>query len=173
MVGFGPEEMAADPEAGTKIMTMLTSLTDDGIQHDLDVTLEALGTPSDAKLGCIGFCLGARAVFRTMERQPDRFVAGAMWHPSFLTDDTERSPHLTAGDLTGQLYIGIGEADQVQSIAMHQRFLDAVTPLDNVEVVTFPGADHGFSWPGYDTYDENAATTSWAKTTALFDRTLR
>ena len=49
--------------------------------------------------GCIGFCLGARAVFRTMMRLPDQFTAGAMWHPSFLVDGEPDSPHLTAHQL--------------------------------------------------------------------------
>ena len=70
------------------------------------------------------------------------------------------------------MYLGIGEADNVQSIAMHQPFLDAVAPLDHVEVVTFPGADHGFTWPGYPNYDETAASTSWAKTFEMFSQAL-
>ncbi|MEM8902599.1 MAG: dienelactone hydrolase family protein, partial [Actinomycetota bacterium] len=66
--------------------------------------------------------------------------------------------------LAQPLYLGIGEADEVQSIAMHQRFLDAVADLDHVDVRTFPGADHGYTWPGYPTYDETAAETSWTVT---------
>ena len=51
---------------------------------------------------------------------------------------------------------------------MHQRFLDAVAPLDHVEVAIYPGADHGFTWPGNATYHEIAAETSWTKTLAMF-----
>ena len=40
----------------------------------------------------IGFCVGARAAFRTLMRLPDTFAAGAMWHPSFLADDEPDSP---------------------------------------------------------------------------------
>ena len=66
------------------------------------------------------------------------------------------------------MYIGIGTADQVQSIEMHQRFFDAVASLPHVEVEIFDGADHGYTWPSHPNYHEVAATTSWAKTTALF-----
>ena len=83
-------------------------------------------------------------------------------------DEGDDSPHLTAGQLTRPMYLGIGEADEVQSIAMHQPFLDAVKPLDHVEVVTFPGADHGFTWPTSPNYHEEAATVSWSKTATLF-----
>jgi carboxymethylenebutenolidase len=57
-------------------------------------------TGEPPRLGVIGFCVGARAVFRILMRLPDRFVAGAMWHPSFLADDQPDSPHLTANRLT-------------------------------------------------------------------------
>jgi carboxymethylenebutenolidase len=107
-----------------------------------------------------------------MTRLPDRVVAGAGWHPSFLADDRPDSPHLTADGIRQPLYLGIGEADQMQSIAMHQRFLDAVAELDNVDVSTYPGADHGYTWPGYPTYHQAAAEGSWTKTLAIFANSL-
>jgi carboxymethylenebutenolidase len=171
LLHFEPADVAADPDARPTIMGWIASMTDEAIQHDLDAALAACGA-EDRRFGVIGFCLGARAVVRTMTRLPDRVACGAGWHPSFLVDDDDGSPHLHAGELAAPLYLGIGEADQVQSIAMHRPFLDAVAPLDHVEVVTFPGADHGYTWPGYPTYDETAAETSWAKTLALLDATL-
>jgi carboxymethylenebutenolidase len=172
LLHFEPKDVAADPDARPTIMGWIASMTDEAIQHDLDAALAACGA-ADRRFGVIGFCLGARAVVRTMTRLPDRVACGAGWHPSFLVDDGDGSPHLSVGELAAPLYLGIGEADEVQSIAMHRPFLDAVAPLDDVEVVTFPGADHGFTWPGYPTYDEAAAETSWAKTLALLDATLR
>ena len=106
-------------------------------------------------------------------RLPERFVVGASWHPSFLADDGDDSPHLTAPDLAQPVYFGIGTADEVQSIAMHQRFFDAVAPLAHVEVQIFDGADHGYTWPGTPNYHEVAATESWVKTTKLFAENLR
>lgn len=172
LIGFEPEQRAADPSLNTTMWELLTSLTDDGIQHDFDRAVDAAGVGADASIAVLGFCLGARAVVRAVTRLPGRVVAGAAWHPSFLADDEPDSPHLTADSITTPMYFGIGEADQVQSIALHQRFLDAVAPLDHVEIETFPGADHGFTWPGYDSYDQAASDGCWTKTTALFERTL-
>ncbi len=166
MIGYMPHEATRETRAHT--MMMLQSLTDDGVQSDLDATLTAVGIGPDEKMGTIGFCLGARAIYRTMMRSPEQFVVGATWHPSFLADDGDDSPHLTAADLTQPVYIGIGTADEVQSIAMHQPFFDAVESLAHVEVEIFDGADHAYTWPGTPNYHEVAATTSWAKTTALF-----
>lgn len=165
---FEPADAASNPDARPTIMGWIASMTDDQIQHDGDCALAAAGISEDTPYVTIGFCLGARAVYRAMERNPQRVLAGAGWHPSFLADDDPDSPHLTAAGLDRPLYLGIGEADEVQSIAMHQPFLDAVAPLDNVDVRTFAGADHGFSWPGYPTYDENAAETSWSATLDMF-----
>jgi carboxymethylenebutenolidase len=148
------------------------AMTDEQIQHDGDRALEAAGVAVDAPIVTIGFCLGARAVCRRMMRDGDRVRAGAGWHPSFLADDEPDSPHLTAPELASPLYLAIGDADEVQSIAMHQRFLDAVEPLDHVRVEIFEGADHGFTWPGAPNHHDAAANGAWDATTSLFARAL-
>ena len=168
LIGFEPAERAADPTLVDHLWRLLASLTDEGIQADLDATLDALRIGSSERLGVIGFCVGARAAFRTLMRLPDTFAAGAMWHPSFLADDEPDSPHLSAGALERPLYIGLGDADTMQPLEAHRRFLDAVAPLPHVEVEVFPGADHAFTWPDWPNYDERAASGCFRKTTSLF-----
>lgn len=172
LLGWELHEREADPTIIDRIWDLLRSLTDDGIQADLDATLDVMGADPDEPILTIGFCLGARAVFRTMMRFPDRFVAGAMWHPSYLVDDEPDSPHLAASGLSRPLFIGIGEADGMQPLECHLPFLDAVRPLPGVEVDTYPGADHGYTWPGWPNYDEAAATASFASTIRLFAQAL-
>jgi carboxymethylenebutenolidase len=173
LIGYELHEREADPSLVDRLWELLRSLTDDGIQDDLDATLQALEVDADERLGVIGFCVGARAAFRSMMRLPGRFAAGAMWHPSYLCDDGPDSPHHTAGTLAVPLFIGIGDADRMQPVELHQRFFDAVASLDHVTIEVFPGADHGFTWPGWPTYDHAAAGASFHRTTALFDRHLR
>jgi carboxymethylenebutenolidase len=168
LIGFELADRAADPSLEDRLWEMLGSLTDNGIQMDLRATLDRLVPDDSEPLATIGFCVGARAVFRTLERHPDRFVVGAMWHPSYLADEEVDSPHRTAADVRQPLYVGIGDADQVQSIADQQGFFDAVAPLSNVEVEVFPGVDHAFTWPGWPNHDEAAAERAFAKTLALF-----
>lgn len=156
------------PQSMEQVWGWIGSMTDDQIQSDGADALTAAGVSDDTPYAAVGFCLGTRAVFRAMERNPDRVLAGSCWHPSFMADDEPDSPHLTAHLLTQPMYLGIGEADEVQSIAMHQRFLDAVEPLPNVEVKTFAGADHGFTWPDGANYHEEAAETGWTKTLEMF-----
>jgi carboxymethylenebutenolidase len=171
MIGFDPvDDAEAMTAARAKITEMLASLDDDEVQMDRDAALAALGW-TDGVIGTIGFCLGARYVHKAMQEMPDRFPTGAMWHPSFLTDDTDASPHLTV-DQIGELWIGIGTADEVQSIEMHQRYFDAIEGLDNITLRIFDGADHGYTWPISPMYHEEAATVGWAATTEMFERVL-
>jgi carboxymethylenebutenolidase len=170
MIGYEASEVT--PEARAHITEMLQGMTDAQIQHDLDAALAATGSNAETGMGCIGFCLGARAVYQTLRRLPDAFAAGAMWHPSFLANDVPGSPHLTAATLEQPLFIGIGTADQVQSIEMHRPFFEAVEPLDHVEVKIFDGADHGYTWPTSPNYHGEAATVSWERTLALFAQNL-
>lgn len=172
MVHVEPEQTAADPSLRQNVWAWIAAMTDEQIQRDMDQALAATGADEEPKIGAIGFCLGARAVVKAMTRLPDRVVCGAGWHPSFLADDEPDSPHLAVDQIVGELYLGIGDADQVQSIAMHQRFLDAAESADNIDVVIWPGADHGYTWPGYATYDEDAANGSWDRTIAMFERCL-
>ncbi len=173
MIGYGPAEMATEPDAPERLSVLMASLTDEGIQNDLDAALDAVAadrpTGSMQPAGCIGFCLGARAVFRTMMRLPEQFTVGAMWHPSFLVDEAPDSPHLTAGQLAGSLYAGFGEADQMMSVASMQPFIQAVLALgDRVTVDILPGANHGYTWPDAPNYSESGAERAWSQTLARF-----
>ena len=160
------------PAEGTTVQEMvkgwIAAMTDEQIQHDADRALAATDVADDDRIVTIGFCLGARAVYRRMMAEPDRVLAGAGWHPSFLADDGDDSPHLTADRLDRPLYLGIGDLDTVQSIEMHQPFLDGAATNEKIIVEVHPGADHGYSWPGGPNYDEGAATRSWAATTTMF-----
>ena len=171
MVHVEPEQAAADPSLRGNVKGWIAAMTDEQIQRDIDQALAATGVVHSS-LGTIGFCLGARAVVQAMTRLPDQFVCGAGWHPSFLADNKADSPHRTPEQIVGDLYLGIGDADQVQSIAMHQRFLDATAEMPNVDVDIWAGADHGFTWPGYATYNKAASEGSWTKTIAMFERNL-
>ena len=187
LIGFSPADVADDPAAQPRIRELLAALTDDGIQQDLDAALDAVGVrrPSTGhgepvepgadrpeRIHGIGFCIGARAVFRTMMRLPEQFEAGAMWHPSYLVDDSDRSPHLTAGELPGSLYAGFGEADRLMSVASMRPFISAVAVAGNrVEIDVLPGADHGYTWPDSPSHNEDAADQAWSRTLALFQRT--
>ena len=164
----GDDALANNPDVGKEVWALIGAMTDDQIQEDGRAALAAVGFGANDQCVTIGFCLGTRAVFRACLNEPDRFLAGSCWHPSFMVDETDTSPHLQVSDLTRPLYFGVGLDDQVQSVAMHQPFFDAVADMDSVDVDFFEGADHGFTWPTSPNYNKAAAEGSWSKTLALF-----
>ena len=76
LIGYEPHEREADPTLVDRLWELLASLTDEGIQADLDATLATLEIAPSERLGVIGFCVGARAAFRTLMRLPETFVGG-------------------------------------------------------------------------------------------------
>ena len=124
-------------------------------------------------MGCIGYCIGARSVLRTMANHPDLFAAGVGLHPSFCATKDADSPHLAVPSLPGHLYIGIGEADQMQSVEMNQPLIEAVGELgDRGTVEIHPGADHGFAVPSSPAYQEAAASRSYDQAFTIFEKAL-
>lgn len=172
MIGYELHEREADPTLVDHLWELLESLDDRQIQDDLDVALAATGLDQNECLGTIGFCVGARAVFRTMMRQPELFVAGSMWHPSYLCDTEPSAPHRSAAGISGGLFVGIGADDRQQPVSAHQPFLAAISALDHTEVQIYAGADHGYTWRGWPSYNAAAANDSFVRTDALFQHHL-
>ena len=56
----------------------------------------------------------------------------------------------------------------MQPLALHQPFLDAIARRPGVQVATYPGADHGYTWPGWPGFNHAAAEASFEATVALF-----
>lgn len=160
-----------------RMRKMLFGTTDDQVEEDVSAVLAALASEPaarDGAMGCIGYCIGARSVLKTMINHPDVFVAGVGLHPSFCATADADSPHLGVPSLPGYLYIGIGEADQMQSVEMNQPLIDAVGELGQRGTVEIhPGADHGFAVPGSPAYHDAAATRSYDQAFALLDTALK
>jgi carboxymethylenebutenolidase len=165
---------APDSEEVKEFRTVFTGTTDEHMRTDVKALLAWLGSQVQARRGpmaVIGYCIGARTVVRTMADYPDRFVAGACMHPSFCASSEPDSPHLSVATLGGPIYVGIGDADTMQSVEMNQPFLDAVLAA-NGKVDIFEGADHGFTVPG-GSYHDDSANQAYREAIELFDSVLK
>jgi carboxymethylenebutenolidase len=177
-VHVAPEELiAAEPDS--KLMrdffAMVMATTDDLIRADVDVLLDYLASDPAARpgrMGCIGYCNGARSVLRTVFDHPGRFAAGVGLHPSFCVSPDDDSPHACVSSLDGWFYFAFGEADHTASVEHNQPLIDALRTLgDRATVEILPGADHGFAVPG-PKYHEAAATLAHDRAIELFNREL-
>lgn len=179
-VSVDPEALIAaghDSELMRSFFAMVTATTDDQVMLDVEALLAALAhdpVASSAAYGCIGYCNGARTVLRVMSQHPQRFQAGAALHPSFCIDeDDPTSPHRAVPQITGQIYVAIGEADHLSSVAHNQPLLDALSKLGSrAQIEILPEADHGFALPGPN-HHPRAAAHAHQQAITLFQRALR
>ena len=157
-----------------RFFDILLGTTDDLVSDDLDATLGYVeGDPAaaDAPMACIGFCIGARSVVRTVSERGDAFRAGVGFHPSFTVTEDDDSPHLGVAGYDGSIYLGYGSEDTMQSPDSQQALIDLVRGLPNGEVEIHEGANHGYSIPG-GAYHQVASDRSYEKAREVFAREL-
>ncbi|GAY11976.1 dienelactone hydrolase family protein [Pseudonocardia sp. N23] len=157
-----------------RLMAAVGSLDDDEVLADtaalLAVTAEDPAAGDGVK-AAIGFCVGARLMFRLLAADTDGFAAGAAMHPSFCVTDEPDSPHRSVGDIAADLFVGFGAADTLAPLALNEPLRDELARA-RATVEIYDGADHGFMFPNLPAYDEQAATASWDRTLELFRRVL-
>ncbi len=163
-----------DEATQARFWQVLMETTDDDVAADLAAVLAFLAddpTARPAPMGCIGYCIGARSVLRTIAGDPDRFRAGVGLHPSFCTTEDDDSPHLAVADHPGSLYIAFGAADTMQPASANTALIDATNALEHGVAEIHEGADHGFGVPG-PAYHPEAADRSYEQARLVFDREL-
>jgi carboxymethylenebutenolidase len=173
-------QILRDPESGEmeRMFALVHRMRDDEVMADTRAVLDAVGGDplvSGGPKGAIGFCLGGRLVVRALTTFPDELAAGAALHPSFIVrEDDPDSAHLAIGRMRGELYVGLGGADQFQPPAA---FEPARAELERHGIPylaeVHDGADHGYMIPGAPAFHEEASERSWERTLDLFRRTLQ
>jgi carboxymethylenebutenolidase len=167
-------EMRDDKDAMARFWGVLMGTTEDMVDSDLQVVLAHLdadpAAATDRKVGCIGYCIGARSVVVMMARHDRRFGAGVGMHPSMCTTDQPDSPHLLVPSISGALYVAFGSEDKMQSPGDNVPFIDAVRamPDGRGEADILDGANHGFAVPRSPALHEGASKVAYAKARALF-----
>jgi len=161
-----------DSPAMQEFLGLLLGTTDDMVDADIAVALASLHDDpavDTVNAGCIGYCIGARTVVRTLAGRSDTFVAGVGLHPSFCVTSEPNSPHLSVPTMTGRLHMAQGAADQLASLEENQPLLDAVAELgDRGSIDVIEGADHGFAVPGGHAYHPEGAARSYATAHTIF-----
>ena len=148
------------------------TLTDAMVEDDTGAILDFLASGEPAHpgaMGCIGYCMGGRHVFRVAARFPERFRATASLHGTHLVTDQADSPHTGMAKMQGELYCGFGETDGHAAPPI-RKTLDETAK--GCGVVYRPqlhlGADHGYALPDRDVYHKQAANRDWELMFAMF-----
>jgi carboxymethylenebutenolidase len=126
------------------------------------------------KVGIFGYCMSGCLVASVAARFPNRVAAAASLYGIGLVTEAEDSPHLLLDQVEGELYLAFAEHDPAvpaHVIPTLQEDLKKHGVTNEVEL--FAGAHHGFCFTGRKDYDVFAAEASFAKMTAMFERTLK
>jgi carboxymethylenebutenolidase len=117
--------------------------------------------------------MGGRLGWRIAAAYPDRVVALGCFHTGGLASDAADSPHLSAGELQAELYLGYADNDQSmtpEQIATVERALDDAGV--RYASAIYEGAGHGYTMADTPVYDEAAAERHFSELFALLDRTV-
>ncbi|MET8425546.1 dienelactone hydrolase family protein [Nocardia sp. NPDC004860] len=165
------------PEIFEQVFPMIRELTPERMRSDAGAYLDWLAASprvAPGKVGLTGYCMGARLAVIIAAMFPDRVAAVAGFHGGPLVTDSPESPHLTVGNITGELYFAHAGEDHhmtPEHIAQFDKALDAAGIRHRTEV--YEGAQHGYTQADTSAYDAEADERHYRELLNLFDRNLR
>jgi carboxymethylenebutenolidase len=156
-----------------RLMPAMAELTPERIVSDGAAYLDYLGGLASPPFAITGYCLGGRVGWRIAAAYPERVAALAAFHAGGLVSDDEDSPHLSAGAISAELYLGHADNDQSMTpehVAALEQALEEVGARYRSEL--YEGAAHGYTMSDTAAYDEAAAERHFAELFALLGRTI-
>lgn len=167
----------ADPDRRGELMAPLMpairGFTQEMIASDGGAYLDFLETVARAPFAITGYCMGGRVGWGIAAAYPDRVAALGAFHTGGLVTEGETSPHLQAGELRAEVFLGSADNDRnmtPEQIATVERALDEAGVTYRSEL--FAGAAHGYTMSDTPVYDEAAAERHFTELFALLDRTI-
>lgn len=169
---FGPDVLEEGSADHTAMRAIRTKMTIPPVMEDIGAMLAFVDGQEMAKAGGVGvngYCMSGCYALAAAARYPDRVKAAASFYGTWLVDDAAESPHLTFGQVKGELYISFAEHDRLAPLDMVEElrrlFAAAGSPG---EIELQPGVHHGFAFPGRKVYDREAAERHWERLFALY-----
>ena len=173
---FDPRAVTTDGPERTRFTGMIRSI--DGLKVMADTRemlayLDGRANVQPGPIGTLGYCMGGGYALLAAGTFPERVAAAASFHGGSLATDRPDSPHLLAGRMRAQLYIGVAEIDHTFDVAQQARLEDALTRAGvRYTLDVYKGARHGFAVTGHLVYDEDASERHWTQVLELFGNTL-
>jgi carboxymethylenebutenolidase len=156
-----------------RLRPAMAELTPERIASDGAAYLDYLGEVASPPFAITGYCMGGRVGWRIAAAYPERVAALAAFHAGGLVSDDGDSPHLSAGAISAELYLGHADNDQSmtpeQVTALEQALEEAGVRYRSE---LYEGAAHGYTMSDTAAYDEGAAERHFTELLALLDRTI-
>jgi carboxymethylenebutenolidase len=156
-----------------KLRPLMDALSTEQIVGDGAAYLDELERFGRAPIAITGYCLGGRLGWRIAAAFPDRVGALAAFHTGGLATDDQDSPHLSAEDISAEIYVASADNDQSmtpENIATLEAALEEAGVTYRSEV--YEGATHGYTMADTAAYDEAAAERHFDELFALLGRTV-
>jgi len=173
---YGPDVLEEGTAEHTRMRAARTKMTIPPVMHDITAMLayvDGQGWARDGAVGCHGYCMSGPYALAAAARFPERVAAAASFYGTWLVSDAVESPHLSFGNVKGELYIACAEHDHLAPLPMvetlRRHFAEAGSPG---EIELYPGVHHGFAFPERKIYDKPAAERHWERLIALYRRRL-
>lgn len=173
---LGPIPAEEDAPLRKQMFALMQSLSIAMVMDDTRALFDFAATQKAASpgaAGAVGYCMSGRYAISAAVNFPDRVQAAASIYGTHLMTDQPDSPHRTARDAKGEIYIACAETDRWAPPEMIAPLRDALK-ADGVdaEVEIYPGTHHGFAFPKRPVYDKPAAERHWERLLALYRRNL-
>ena len=125
------------------------------------------------RVATIGWCMGGRHALKAAGAFPLAVRAMVSLHAGFQVTERPDSAHQALRACRAACYFGFAEGDPL-SPEEHQRTLALTAARAGVDArfETYPGAEHGFTFPTRHCYHKPSAERAWERVFALFRRTL-
>ena len=157
-----------------RMRAIRTKMTIPPVMDDVADILSFVGGQEAAgpgPVGLHGYCMSGPYALAAAARFPERVAAAASFYGTWLVSDAVESPHLTLGQVKGELYIACAEHDDLAPPPMVEElkgWFDRSGAVGEIEI--YPGTHHGFGFPQRRVYDKQAAERHWERLTALYRR---
>ena len=136
-----PERTGSKPEAMARAVQRAQQLSDERFLADMQTAVDDLQARGASRVACWGFCMGGRLAYVSAARV--RGLAGVVAYYGHLRAEPGRlSPLQLAAEIRIPVLGVFGGADPGIPADQITAFQDALTT--DKEVVTYPGAPHGF-----------------------------
>jgi carboxymethylenebutenolidase len=173
---FGPEVLESGSAERERMRAIRTKMTIPPVMRDVGAMLRFVEHHDAMRSGFVGvhgYCMSGPYALAAAARYPDRIVAAASFYGTWLVSDAEESPHLTLGNVKGELYIACAEHDELAPLPMVQELQQLFEASGNSgELELYRGVHHGFAFPQRWCYDKPAAERHWERLIALYRRHL-
>jgi carboxymethylenebutenolidase len=155
-----------------RVRPLMGELTPERLAADGAAYLDELAKHADEPFAITGYCMGARLGLRIAAAHADRVAALGGFHGGGLVTDDPQSPHLSAGALRAELYLGHADNDGSNSpeqIAALDAALDEAGVTHTTEV--YKGAAHGYTMSDTPAFNEDATERHFTALFGLLDGT--